>query len=128
MFEYKVIPAPKKGQKAKGVKAPEERFALSIAETLNAQAAEGWEFLRAETLPSEERSGFRSTTEIYRSILVFRRAVLDAEDTETPSYIPAPAVVPEASAASAPALAADPLDTFGETSDEDDQDSSSAKA
>ncbi|MBY6090195.1 DUF4177 domain-containing protein [Maritimibacter alkaliphilus] len=72
-FEYKVVPAPVRGQKAKGVKTPESRFAHALEQVMNDMAAEGWEYLRAETLPSEERSGFTSTTTTYRNVLVFRR-------------------------------------------------------
>ncbi|WP_412070680.1 DUF4177 domain-containing protein [Pseudooceanicola nanhaiensis] len=72
-FEYKVVPAPSRGQKAKGVKTPESRFAHALEQVMNDMAAEGWEYLRAETLPSEERSGLTSTTTTYRHVLVFRR-------------------------------------------------------
>ena len=56
-FEYKAIPAPNTGTKAKGVKTREDRFALSMTETLNEMAADGWEYIRAEMLPVEERKG-----------------------------------------------------------------------
>ena len=72
-YEYKILPAPSKGQKAKGLKAPEARFAKTLEECLNEQAAEGWEYQRAETLPSQERSGLTSTTTEWRNVLVFRR-------------------------------------------------------
>lgn len=74
-YEYKVVPAPAKGQKAKGVKTPQDRFAHSIETTLNILAAEGWEYLRADMLPSEERSGLTGTTTNWRNVLVFRRVV-----------------------------------------------------
>ncbi|EDZ48620.1 conserved hypothetical protein [Rhodobacterales bacterium Y4I] len=80
-FEYKVMPAPAKGTKAKGVKTPEARFANSIEILLNEMAAEGWEFQRAELLPSEERSGLTGSTTNWRNVLVFRRA-LAAEQPE----------------------------------------------
>ena len=44
-YEYKVVPAPTKGTKAKGVKTPHGRFANSIEGSLNMLAAEGWEYL-----------------------------------------------------------------------------------
>ncbi len=72
-YEYRVIPAPVKGTKAKGVKTTQDRFALSLQETMNAMAADGWEFQRAETLPSEERSGLTGTKTVYQNVLVFRR-------------------------------------------------------
>ncbi|MDP5217800.1 DUF4177 domain-containing protein [Ruegeria sp. 2205SS24-7] len=78
-YEYKVVPAPAKGTKAKGIKTPEGRFALSVEELLNLQAAEGWEYQRAELLPSEEKSGLTGSTTNWRNVLIFRR-LLDAED------------------------------------------------
>jgi len=74
LYDYKVIPAPRKGRKARGVKGAEERFSHTLQDTMNEAAADGWEFLRSETLPSEERSGLTSTTTVFRSVLVFRRA------------------------------------------------------
>lgn len=72
-YEYRVIPAPVKGTRAKGVKTAQDRFALSLQETMNAMAADGWEFQRAETLPSEERSGLTGSKTVYHNMLVFRR-------------------------------------------------------
>ncbi len=73
MYQYRVIPAPTKGKKAKGVKTAEDRFAFAMTELLNEMAAEGWEFQRAETLPSEERKGLTGKTSTFRNLLVFRR-------------------------------------------------------
>lgn len=74
-FEYRVVPAPAKGKKAKGVKTPQARFALGVEAVLNEMAADGWEYLRAELLPSEERSGLTGTVTRWRNVLVFRRPV-----------------------------------------------------
>jgi hypothetical protein len=41
-YEYKVVPAPKRGEKAKGLRAAEDRYALALTNALNAQAALGW--------------------------------------------------------------------------------------
>lgn len=82
-YEYRVIPAPAKGQKAKGVKTPEERFAHTLEELMNEMGAEGWEYQRADTLPSTERAGLTGTATHWRHVLVFRRALGEsAEDTE----------------------------------------------
>lgn len=72
-FEYKVIAAPEKGLKVKGVKAPADRFALALTERMNEMAAEGWDYIRTDTLPSIERSGLTSTQTVYRNVMVFRR-------------------------------------------------------
>lgn len=86
IYEYKVIPAPARGQKGKGIKGAEGRFANALELQMNALATEGWEFLRAETLPNEERSGLTGTQTTYRSVMVFRRAAagtLEAFEPET---------------------------------------------
>ncbi len=77
MFEYQVIPAPKKGKKAKGIRTNEERFAFAMSEMLNDMANEGWDYQRAETLPAEERSGLTGKTTVFKNMLVFRRAVVE---------------------------------------------------
>ena len=72
-YEYKVVTAPSKGRRGRGVKGPDGRFAFSLELLMNEMAAEGWEYQRAETLPSEERSGLSSTQTVYRNVLIFRR-------------------------------------------------------
>ncbi len=85
-YEYKVIPAPTKGQKAQGLKTPEARFAHTVEGVLNAQAAEGWEYLRSDILPSDERQGLTGVQTVYRTLLVFRRARQSGNDAaQTPA-------------------------------------------
>lgn len=77
-FEYSVIPAPDRGEKARGAKTPSDRFSIALTATLNEMAADGWEYIRAETLPSEERSGLTGRTTVYHNVLVFRRPLAPA--------------------------------------------------
>ena len=72
-YEYRVVAAPTRGVKAKGIKSADGRFSHALEEMMNAMASEGWEYQRAETLPSVERSGLTSTTTTWRNVLVFRR-------------------------------------------------------
>lgn len=74
-FEYKVVAAPRKGVKAKEARTPEERFAHAISTLINAQARDGWEYQRTDTLPMEERKGLTGKTTVYQNLLVFRRPV-----------------------------------------------------
>lgn len=74
-YEYKVVPAPAQGMKAKGIKTPQDRFANALETTMNALAAKGWEYLRADTLPCEKRSGLTGKTTTFQHMLVFRRTV-----------------------------------------------------
>jgi len=72
-FEYKVVAAPRKGVKVKGANTSEERFAHALAGVMNEQAKDGWEYLRTDTLPMEERRGLTGKTTVYQNMLVFRR-------------------------------------------------------
>lgn len=72
-YEYKVVPAPAKGLKAKGIRSPEARFAHALASAMNELGAEGWSYLRTDTLPAEERVGLTRTRTTYHNMLVFRR-------------------------------------------------------
>ncbi|MFN3846313.1 MAG: DUF4177 domain-containing protein, partial [Paracoccaceae bacterium] len=84
-FEYKVIPAPKRGDKVRGVKATEDRFALTLTQLMNSFAAEGWDYVRADTLPCDERVGLTGTKTTYQNMLVFRRAATEPAALE-PSF------------------------------------------
>ncbi len=72
-FEYKVIPAPSQGEKARGARSTEDRLALALASAINAEARQGWDYVRSETLPTEERSGLTKRRTVYVNLLVFRR-------------------------------------------------------
>lgn len=74
-YEFKVIPAPRRGEKARGVKTSEDRFALALTNLMNELGAEGWDYVRADSLPCEERSGFTGTKTTFQNVLVFRRAI-----------------------------------------------------
>ena len=104
-FEYRVVPAPAKGKKAKGVKTPQARFALGVEAVLNEMAADGWEYLRAELLPSEERSGLTGTVTRWRNVLVFRRPmvvpVVTPVDASAPPAVEEP---PQTGGAEPPSL------------------------
>lgn len=74
-YEYKVLPAPRRGRKSVEVKSAEGQFALGVEDQLNDLAREGWEYIRSDILPSDERHGLTSTRTVYRSMLIFRRAI-----------------------------------------------------
>ncbi|MEP3328981.1 DUF4177 domain-containing protein [Sedimentitalea sp.] len=109
-YEYKVVPAPQKGQKTKGVKTPEGRFALSVEAVLNELAASGWEYLRAELLPSEERTGLTGSATHWRNVLVFRRALEDDSAVVAP-VMDTPAVTAPAVVAAPPVNVEEPVRT-----------------
>jgi hypothetical protein len=77
-FEFKVIPAPKRGEKARGVKTTEDRFAYALTNLMNQMGAEGWDYVRADALPCEERVGLTGTKTTFQNMLVFRRIIASA--------------------------------------------------
>ena len=87
-FEFKVIPAPKRGEKARGVKTTEDRFALALTTLMNQLGAEGWDYVRADALPCEERVGLTGTKTTFQNVLVFRRLVAGStNDAPQPSRL-----------------------------------------
>ncbi len=73
-IEYRVIPAPRRMRKVRGVAGATELFAHTLSEAINDQAAQGWEFLRSEAMMIEEPRGwFRAGAVAEHTVLVFRR-------------------------------------------------------
>lgn len=100
-YDYKVVPAPTQGRKAKGVKGAEARFAFALECVMNDQAEDGWEYVRAETLPSEERQGLSGRTTVFRNMLVFRRAREEEIEAFEPRLLDPPKEIPVLEAARA---------------------------
>ena len=94
-YEYKVVPAPTKGLKGKGVRGAEAKFSFAVQELMNGMSGYGWEYQRAETLPSVERSGLTGTTTEWRNVLVFRRLREGDASEFQPELLPAPSAEPE---------------------------------
>ncbi len=84
-YEYQVVPAPKKGEKAKGAKTAAEKFAVALTGLMNRMGSEGWEYIRADTLPCEERVGLTGSKTVFQNMLVFRREMfIEAVDMLEP--------------------------------------------
>ncbi len=115
-YEYQVLPAPRRGQKAKGVRGTEARFAHAMAIVMNEQAREGWEFQRAETLPCDERSGIGGKTTTYQNVLVFRRLLTDETVNSRAAAHDDTALSEDFDAEDG----ADDIDTTGDVDDADD--------
>jgi len=109
-FEYKVVPAPMRGLKARGVKGTSARFANALEAVMNEMGTQGWEYQRTDTLPVEERQGLTGKTTTFQNMLVFQRALVDVvpeaqpiaaliedqtEVLETAPHTPPAAVQPE---------------------------------
>lgn len=108
-FEYKVVAAPVRGEKVRGLKTTADRFANALMTVMNDLGRDGWEYLRADTLPCEERVGFTGRQTTFQHMLVFRRS-LDVAQSEMP-VVTVPASVFMAS----PGLTAMPAAQHGST-------------
>lgn len=104
-YEFKVIPAPRRGEKARGLKSTEERFAQTLTGLMNDLGAEGWDYVRADTLPVDERSGLTGTKTTFQNMLVFRR-IMEADAAQ-----PAPLAAPQADAVFVATRRIGPADT-----------------
>lgn len=106
LYEYKVVPAPLRAEKVRGAKTTSERFAAALMAVMNDLGRDGWEYLRADTLPCEERSGLTGRSTAFHHMLVFRRgrdAAVASEDValsaaRPPALAPLLAVSPEGAA------------------------------
>ncbi len=109
-FEYKVIPAPVRGEKERGAKTAADRFGVALTNLMNSMGRDGWEYQRADTLPCEERVGFTGKTTVFQNMLVFRRVMAEAVAQNSvasaapmallvPVVMPSEAVIPRLGAA-----------------------------
>ncbi|QJF50801.1 DUF4177 domain-containing protein [Roseobacter ponti] len=96
-YEYRVIPAPDRGLKARGFSTADSRFANALQTLMNDMGMRGWEYQRAETLPVSDGDGPESAGTQWRNMLVFRRQIperspliLQATERLDVKYPPAP--------------------------------------
>ena len=111
-FEYRVVPAPRRPAKIRGARKPQDRFALTVEGEMNRLAQEGWEYVRSDTLPCEQKPGwFSRSVTVFETMLVFRRPMAQASGANhaaatmpppvsltPPAFIAAPTVAGDASA------------------------------
>jgi hypothetical protein len=107
-YEYIAVPAPRKGVSSKGVKGVAGKFSNAVTLLMNEMAADGWDYIRSDTLPCEERQGLTGKTVKYHAMMMFRRAV-EVEDQDEPLALPSPEEEIEVE---------DPVDTQDESTDE----------
>jgi hypothetical protein len=107
-FEYKAIGAPEKARRRRGLRRQSDRVAAAFEEVLQAEAVDGWEYLRTDQLPVTERAGwFRRGREVQRAVMVFRRpldraAPVESEATPRRAPVAPPAEIPAAPPAATP--------------------------
>jgi hypothetical protein len=109
-YDYRTVPAPRVGLRARGVRSPEARFALAVEAEMNRMSADGWEYVRSDTLPSDEKQGlFGGRVTVFRTLLVFRRARPEEVEVEPERAAPIEASVPRAPPLVAPLPVATPM-------------------
>ena len=70
-YEYKCVGAPEKGKRKRGAKTRSDRVANAMEQTILAEAVDGWEYLRTDLIPIEERGGmFKRPQEVHRAVMV----------------------------------------------------------
>lgn len=111
-FEYKIVPSPRKGEKSREARTTPDRFALALTTLMNRLGQDGWDYLRADTLPCDERVGLTGSKTTFQSMLVFRREtseVIADAPARLSAVEPEPTFVPTLGAAAAPTGAAPSL-------------------
>ena len=77
-YEYKAIGAPEKGRRRRGAKTRSDKVAAAVEDLLVREGSEGWEYLRTDLFPVEERRGWLGRSrEYHRAVMVFRREVIE---------------------------------------------------
>ncbi len=107
-YEYKVVPAPKKPGKIKGVKGTDQKFAAELAGLMNQYGADGWEYQRTDTLPCEERHGLTGRTTTFQNMLIFCRKIATIKEATAPIEPVLPESEPALSIPSFRSTAAEP--------------------
>lgn len=93
--EYKTVPAPRRVKKIKGVKGSEETLAKMIEDIITEQASSGWDYVRTDTFPVEEKPGWFSSREtVMKGVMVFKRGGTVAQPAPTPQPATEPAPHP----------------------------------
>ncbi|MCH2075305.1 MAG: DUF4177 domain-containing protein [Rhodobacteraceae bacterium] len=102
-YQYRVVPTPVKTKGHSSARDGGESFAQTIETTMNELGAEGWHYVRADTMPAEERVGFASKHTVYQNVLIFRRRIPGPAAANLPDEVRAEATSHEAARTGAPA-------------------------
>ncbi len=87
--EYKCVGAPERAKRKRGMKTRSDRVAGAMQEIIAAEAVDGWEYLRTDLVPVEEKAGlFGRAREVHRAVLVFHRGHAQVQPVLLPSLAP----------------------------------------
>lgn len=73
IYEFQVIAAPRKGERVPGLRTDADRMANTLTHLLNEMALDGWDYVRADTLPNLDSADLSGTAPPTMTLLVFRR-------------------------------------------------------
>ncbi|TFL16782.1 DUF4177 domain-containing protein [Jannaschia formosa] len=77
IYEFTVVPAPAKAERAEGLKTDAERMAATWTQLLNEMALDGWDYVRADHLPNDTSRDLTGTAPKTMTLLVFRRLLCE---------------------------------------------------
>jgi hypothetical protein len=87
--EYKCVGAPERPKRKRGQKTRSDRVAGAMQEIIEAEAKDGWEYLRTDLVPVEEKSGlFGRPREVHRAVMVFHRGHGQVQPVLLPALAP----------------------------------------
>ncbi len=73
-YEYKTVGGPERGKQKRGAKNTIERVAAAMQDIIRREAAGGWEYVRTDLVPVEERPNLLSPKRtVHCPVVVFRR-------------------------------------------------------
>lgn len=76
IYEFQVVPAPRKGERAPGLRTDADRMAGTLTGLLNEMALDGWDYVRADTLPNDMSGDLSGTAPPTMTLLVFKRLLV----------------------------------------------------
>ncbi|MGB3406171.1 MAG: hypothetical protein WBA67_01620 [Jannaschia sp.] len=76
IYEFTVIPAPRKGERVEGLRTDADRMANTMTILFNEMALDGWDYVRADTLPNDMSADLSGTAPKHMTLLVFRRILV----------------------------------------------------
>lgn len=77
IYEFLVLPAPIKGERAEGLRTDADRMAGTLTTLFNDMALDGWDYVRADTVPNESSKDPTGTAPKTMTLLVFRRLLVE---------------------------------------------------
>lgn len=108
-YQYKTVAAPRRLKKVKGVRGKDALLAHAVEDLIAVETAQGWEYLRADSFPVEDKGGlFSKPVVTERAVLVFRKAIPAHQPVAQPQPAPQPAAQPAPPQRAEPSVAPAP--------------------